>query len=336
MRKFGFGILVGFGGTFASLLGIFLIAYLFAPNQVPPPAITPIAQIDEKLQFIRDNPQIDPHILAVGSSITFRQLAGDEFRNVAGGRQHFLNGGVVQLQVDETKQFADFYLDNYHNVETVLMLTGLPDFKDCSTEHEPMLDPGPARGFSFERYPSVLYYLRYFSPQRYIRGALQHDQRTTPFYGDLYIDEFGSGPVKITKGTNLGLRYGAIDIDPACIDAMAKFAKDVGARGVHFVIVFAPIHPDYRATYRDSTKQLEQVIATVRKRVVSEKTYVLDLHASAQFDADDFYDAFHLVWAGARVLSEIIVTDLEHLHTDNALAAHGRIANTQPDSQKAR
>ena len=331
MKRFGLGILAGFGGTFAALFGLFLCIYLLAPDRVPPPAITPISQIDEKLQFIRDNPEIDPRILAVGSSITFRQLAGEEFRNVAGGRQHFLNGGVVQLQVDETKQFADFYLDNYRNVETILMLTGLPDFQDCSSAHEPVLDPDSARGFSFDRYPSVFYYFRYFSPQRYLRGAMMDDSRRAPFYGDHYIDEFGSGPVKVAAGTNLGLRYGAIDIDASCIDAMAKFANDVAARGVHLVVVFAPIHPDYRAAFPGSVGALEKVVAAVRKRVSGSDTYILDLHASAQFDADDFYDAFHLVWPGAQILSDIIVTDLEHLHTDNAMAAYGHVADTRAD-----
>jgi hypothetical protein len=335
MRKFGLGILVGFGGTFAGLLVLFFGVYLFAADRLPAPAITPIAQIDEKLQFIRDNPQIDPRILAVGSSITWRQLAGDEFRNAAGGRQHFLNGGVVHLQVDDTQQFANFYLDNYPNVETVLMLTGLPDFQDCSSDHQPMFDPDSARGFSFERYPSVLYYLRYFSPQRYARGLLNGAEQRVPFYGDHYIDKFGSGPVKLADGATLGLRYGAMGADSACIDAMEKFAKDIAARGVQLFVVFAPIHPEYRNTYRQSIKELEKVIAEVRKRIVGEKTFVLDLHASAQFDAKDFFDAFHLVWPGAQILSEIIVTDLEHIHTDNDMAAHRRLATTGSEPSRA-
>ncbi|MCD6073252.1 MAG: hypothetical protein K0Q70_135 [Rhodospirillales bacterium] len=335
MRTFGLGILTGFASTFAGLLLVFFVFFLVAPDRVPPPAITPISQIDEKLQFIRDNPQIDPRILAVGSSITWRQLAGDEFRNVAGGREHFLNGGVVHLQVDETHQFADFYLDNYSNVQTVLTLTGLTDFKDCTSKREPMLDPDSARGFAFDRYPSLLYYLRYFSPQRYVRGAMMDSERRAPFYGDHYIDEFGSGPVKLEKGTNLGLRYGAIATDPACIDAMAEFAEGIAGRGVQLVIVFAPIHPDYRKAFPNSIKELEQIIAEVRKRVAGGKTFVLDLHASAQFDAEDFFDAFHLMWSGAQILSEIIATELEHLHTDKALAGHSRLANTEPKSPNA-
>jgi hypothetical protein len=335
MRNFGFGILTGFGSTFAALLGLFFIVYLFAPDRIPAPAITPISQIDEKLQFIRNNPQIDPRILAVGSSITFRQLAGNEFRNVAGGRQHFLNGGVVHLQIDETKQFADFYLDNYPNVETVLMLTGLPDFEDCTSEHEPILDVDSARGFSFDRYPSIFYYFRYFSPQRYLRGAMMDGKHRAPFYGDHYLDTFGSGPVKVAEGTDLGLRYAAIEVDPACVDAMVTFAQDVATRGVHLVIVFAPVHPDYRKAFPDSIRQLEKAISTVRTRIGGGETFLLDLHASAQFDAKDYYDAFHLVWSGAQILSEIIVTDLEHLHTDNAMAAYGHLADTAPQPPKA-
>ena len=334
MRNFGFGILAGFVGTFAGLFGLFFAVFLFAPDRVPPPAITPIAQIDQKLQFIRDNPQIDPRIIAVGSSITFRQLAGDEFRNVAGGRQHFLNGGVVHLQVDQTQQFADFYLDNYPKIETVLMLTSLPDFEDCSSDREPMLDPDSARGFSFDRYTSVLYYMRYFSPQRYARGAMDRAERHTPFYGDLYIDEFGSGPMKAAEGKSLGLRYGPLEIDPACIDAMERFADEMARRSVQLAIVFAPIHPDYRAALPQSMAELKRAIAEIQKRVSDENTFVLDLHASAQFGPNDFYDAFHLVWSGAQTLSDLIVTDLEHLHTDNAMATHGQAAAT-PHSNKA-
>jgi len=335
MRNFGIGILAGFVGTFGGLFGLFFAVLLFAPDRVPPPAITPIAQIDQKLQFIRDNPQIDPRIVAVGSSITYRQLAGDEFSDIAGGRQHFLNGGVVHLQVDQTRQFADFYLDNYPNIETVLMLTSIPDFEDCSSEREPMLDPDSARGFSFDRYPSVFYYLKYFSPQRYVRGAMGRAERQTPFYGDLYIDEYGSGPMKARKGQSLGLRYGAFEIDPTCIDAMERFATDMARRGVQLAIVFAPIHPEYRAKLPQTMTEFERAIAEIKERVADEKTFLLDLHASAQFKPQDYYDAFHLVWSGTQALSDIIATNLERLHADNATAARRSPAD-KPQSEKAR
>jgi len=334
MKKFGFGILTGFAGTIAGIAGVFFIIYIFARDRLPAPALTPIVQIDEKLNFIRNNPQIDPHILAVGSSITFRHLNGNAFRNVAGGRLHFLNGGVVHLQIDETEDLTNFYLDNYPHVRTVLMLTGLPDFEDCSSQREPMLDPDSARGFSFERYPAVFYYLRYFSPQRYVRGIMEFEERRTPFYGDIYIDEFGSGPVKVRKGTDYGLRYGEIDIDPACVDALVRFAEDLDQRGKDLAVIFTPIHPEYREQFPASVDALTHVIAEVQKRV-PDTTFVSDMHKNAGFVSQDFYDAFHLVWAGAQRLSDIIVVDLEHWHTDNAIAAYNTDDRRQP-LQKSR
>jgi hypothetical protein len=103
---------------------------------------------------------------------------------------------------------------------------------------------------------------------------------------------------------------------------------------VQLAIVFAPIHPAYRAALPQSMAELKRAIGEIQKRVSDENTFMLDLHASAQFGPHDFYDAFHLVWSGAQTLSDLIVTDLEHLHTDNAMATHGQAPAT-PHSNKA-
>src|SRR3546814_18566499 len=65
------------------------------PESLPAPAISRLVQIDEKLRFLRQHPGLDPEVLAVGSSITWRQIDGDAFStSVDGDDGRFLNGGT--------------------------------------------------------------------------------------------------------------------------------------------------------------------------------------------------------------------------------------------------
>lgn len=312
LKLFGIGILAGFAALVGGLTAVGVAIAHFAPQNMPAPAISTLVHMDEKLRFIRERPALDPTILAVGSSVTWRQVAGGAFDAVAGSTGGFLNGGTALLQVHQTRTMARFYLDHFPNVQTLLVLVSLPDFSDCTTQPEHLVAQEDAARYTFDDWPAAYFYFRYVSPQRYLRTAMTLPERRMPLAGDLYLDAHGSGPVQVPDNRKRGLRYGRIARDPACVAALNGLVADTEARGVQLVLVFAPIHPDYRTRYPADMAWLGetagQVAADAKRN--GNKTVVLDFIRDPTFAKNDFYDAFHLQWNAVKVLSKRIVGSL--------------------------
>lgn len=325
LKLFGIGILAGFVALVGGLTAVGVAIARFAPENMPAPAISSLVHMDEKLRFIRERPALDPTILAVGSSVTWRQVAGGAFDAVAGGGG-FLNGGTALLQVHQTRTMARFYLDHFSNVRTLLVLISLPDFSDCTIQPERLVALEDADRYAFGDWPAPYFYFRYVSPQRYLRTAMTLPERRTPLTGDLYLDAHGSGPLQVSDTMKRGLRYGKIAHDPACIAALDGLIADTNARGVQLVLVFAPIHPDYRMRYPADTAWLSGVASRVAAAVKrgGKKTTVLDMIRDQTFAGQDFFDAFHLQWNAVKVLSERIVGALR---AASDFEKKGKIAN---------
>jgi len=202
--------------------------------------------LDEKLRFLRRNEHFDPRILAVGSSITWRQIAGKFFEDITPGSGGFLNGATGYLKIHQTIDLLEFYLRHYDDIDTVLLFTGPPDFENCSTEPARLLDHGDAASYAFGQAPSFYFYFRYFSPQRYLRSTMTLARLSRPLIGELYLDRYGSSPLEVPASMLVGLRYGETDYDPACAEALEGLPASLEARGVKLIVVFSPIHPQYR------------------------------------------------------------------------------------------
>lgn len=314
IRFFGFGILTGLGAVFGSILAVGAGLATFAPESMPAPAISSLVHIDEKLRFMREHPDYKPNILAVGSSVTWRQLSGEAFGSVDGGDETaFLNGGTAHLQVHQTRAMSRFLLDHYPSVGTLLVLLSLPDFKNCTSEPEHLFPPRDAARYAFGNWPAVYFYLHYVSPMRYVRTAMTLADRKAPLIGDLYLDDYGSGPLQVPEEKQRGLRYGRIEPDAACVAALEALVAETAERGVRLLLVFSPIHPGYRERHPASVEWLggvaRRVAAAARAKEVDTK--VLDLRRHSGFEEGDFYDAFHLQWRAVRELSATLAASME-------------------------
>jgi len=309
LKAFSFGIAAGFAAAFAGIASLFGAVGALWPDRLPPPAISRLAVIDEKLRFLRDRPELDPEILAVGSSITWRQLSGAEFERDGGAR--FLNAGMVKLKTHHTATMAEFFLDRYRRVDDLVTLVSLPDFEDCSDDAALMFDPDDALRYAFDGWPESYFYLRYFDLRRYVRTARTLAEKRIPLTGELYIDDYGSGPIQLSRELDLGLRYGDIYPDPRCTAALVALAQKAAARGVDVTIVFSPIHPDYRDLYPVSMQAMEQLVAEVREGASAHGAKVISLFDDPRFVAHDFYDAFHLQWDAVDELSRVVAAALQ-------------------------
>lgn len=305
MKRFGYGILTGFLAVFGGLMLLFAAVPIIAEARAPAPPISSLVHIDEKLRFLREHPALAPTVLAVGSSVTWRQLAGDAFKELAGGPNRFLNGAVAHLQIHQTRALTRFYLAHYRSVRDVLVMVSLGDFEDCSEEPRNLFPPRDAARYTFGGWPALYFQLRYFSPGRYVQTLMSLEQRRTPFTGDLYLDRYGSGPVELPEDVDLGLRYDSFETDPACIDELIGLARDVRERGAHLALVFTPIHPKYRALHADDVHGLREVAARLDQEAeqFGDSLQVFDLMDVPEFQGDAFYDALHLQWPAVQRLS---------------------------------
>lgn len=308
MKRFALGIAAGAVAVFGGLATAYGALATVWPESLPAPAISRLVQIDEKLRFIRTHPEMDPEILAVGSSITWRQIDGRAFNPADEGPGGFLNGGAGLLNIHQTRDMLEFYLDRFARVGTVLILTGPPDFADCTRQPAALLDHEDAGAYAFEEWPAAYFYFRYFAPQRYLRTALSLADRRTPLLGDLYLDPYGSSPLEVPKAMQRGLRYGPIDPDPACTTALVQLSHRLTARDLKLVVVFAPVHPDYRRQHPAVLDWLDSAARDVEAATPSDDTRVVRLSHAAEFAPDDFYDAFHLQWSAVQRLSGMIAS----------------------------
>jgi hypothetical protein len=74
MRRYWVGNVAGAVACLGVIAGA--IAYLSHVKRMPAPAMTLVQHLDEKLRYLRDHPEFTPELVAVGSSIAWRQLDG--------------------------------------------------------------------------------------------------------------------------------------------------------------------------------------------------------------------------------------------------------------------
>lgn len=192
-------------------------------------------------------------------------------------------------------------------------MASLPDFGDCTTEPENLVALDDAARYAFDDWPAAYFYFRYVSPQRYLRTAMTLAGRRTPLTGDLYLDAYGSSPLQVPDGKKRGLRYDEISRDPACVAALDGLIADTRARSIQLVLVFPPIHPDYRSRYPAEIAWLSGVATRVaaKEKQQERKAVVLDMIRDPSFAKNDFFDAFHLQWNAVKALSARIAASLE-------------------------
>ena len=307
MLRYFAGCLVGVFATLAGLGVLYWGVGRYGPQYLPPPAISRLEQLDDKLRFLRQRPFLDPQILAVGSSITWRQLDGREL--VSPGEEfRFFNGGTAFLKAHQTGAMLDWYLRRYRHIETVVHLTALPDFDDCSSTPARLFDPADATAYAFESAPEWPFYLKYFTPLRYARTGRNYPRDHAEFVGGNWLDPFGSSPLHLPGDRN-DLHYGPLtNIDSACLESIAQMAAELAARGTRFIVVFAPVNPEYRIKYPQSDLTSRALVERVTSVVAPHGTLVINAYDDPRFTRADFFDAFHLQDHAVRRLSKHIAS----------------------------
>ena len=298
-RRYYLGLLGGALATFAMIVAsLQLLAWT---DRLPAPPITKVEFLDEKLRFLRERQDLDPTFVLVGSSMALRQFDGRPFASRLGQKQ-VLNGASTLINVHQTRFLTSFYMEHLPKLQTIALMVGPPDFENCTTTPAKLFDAEDASSYAFKQHIAAPLYLRYFAPVLYLRRVRNLHERRVPLRGEFWMDEYGSSPLQWTPEMIRGLRYEALKFDRSCVDRLLQLVGEIKAKGIRPVVVFSPIHPEYRRKYPETTQRLREVGGKVGAEL-REGVDFFDMSES-DFEAADFFDAVHLQWTAVQRYSD--------------------------------
>lgn len=315
MNRFSNGILTGLGMVPAGLLAAYFAVAILWPDRLPAPAISRLAVVDEKFRWLRERPGLDPWVVAVGSSMAMRHLDGKTIDAAAGRQGAFFNGGVGFANIPQSRELARFYVRHFAGVETMLMLVGLPDFVGCKEEVQGLFDPEEAERYASGRWPSAYFYLRHFSPTRYLKAVLASPT------GRIGPDANGSELRHIPPERMRGLRYGPLNLDPSCLEPLQAMGRELRDAGIVQKVVITPVNPGYWHAYPAMDEAARKLRSGVKAALAEAGAEILPVYKEGEFSAKDFYDAFHLQRDSAIRLTQRIA---EHMGIGPRVGATAR------------
>ena len=290
--------------TFLALGALGLLGMLYVLNAIgslPPPPVTATYCIDEKFKFLAERDLEDADLLAVGSSVTWRNLDMRPFvaRGVA---ERPLNAAPCYLHMDQIAYLTRFLLDHLHRVKTVVSVVAPRDFAQCNEAERDFFAPERARSYVFDGRSPLAIYLANFRPIPFLRDAMTiAEKRSSPkAHGPLFMDSYGSGPIEGRSDWTAPPRF-----DDKCFDALADFQAMLADRGVRLVLVSFPSSPDWLAEHDPQGDVTREFESRLRAALKSDDSLFRSSAAFA-FESSRYFDYVHLQWEGAQKFSSTV------------------------------
>ena len=99
--------------------------------------------------------------------------------------------------------------------------------------------------------------------------------------------------------------------DAACVTALVELSEAMNERGINLVLVFPPLHPEYREAYPNAVPAICRIAREVELATRRHNTDLLVLPRDADFGGEDFFDAFHLQYTAVKRLSAQVARRVE-------------------------
>jgi hypothetical protein len=278
-------VVTGFGAILAALDRV---------GMLPPPPLTANACMDEKFKFLAERDLKGVDLIAVGSSVTWRNLDMTAFKR-KGLADRPLNAAPCYLHISETAYYAEFLLDHLPDVKTVVSVVAPRDFERCVAPKDAFFSAPLAGAYLFAGMPAFPLYLLNFVPHKFVRNVFRIEQwRNDPNQAEsLVMDEYGSGPLHTVTSW---LPEPAVA--EMCFQALAELERLVLARGAVLVVITFPLQPEWRSRYDPQGTFVKSFETRVRSALTAPSTQFISgsqepsgplLHA----------DAVHYVWDSA-------------------------------------
>jgi hypothetical protein len=298
-------------GTAVALLSLSMLglAGLGLFGLRPPPQLSNNLCLDQKLDWLRGHPIEAPTVLAVGSSVTWRNFDAAAVPEAAGGQAVPLNAAFCGLRMNQIAFTAEYFLARMPSVRDVLTIVAPLDLAACSTHETDVFEPADVDDYVYRRRWRYIYYLKYFDPIILAKNVwITYDQRTGKLPLDAAVfDRYGGGPLD-TPISRETLVYGELPgVDPQCLSALHRLATRLTASGRRLVVVVEPMSPEWIRQYDPEGTGIGQLVDDVRGALTGTSASLWIPGTDLPLRSDAFIDAIHLRWSAARVFSRAIV-----------------------------
>ena len=290
-RRFLLVFLGLFLGGIGALAGLHMA--LARRALLPPPPLAATDCIDGKLALLRDAPLEDRTLIAVGSSVTWRNLdMGLLERRLPGVRAY--NAAPCFLHVDQTAFLTGLLLERAPRLRTVLTVMAPRDFESCGPQDAAFVDEDLARAYLAGQVPGWLPYLTGFRPLYLAREALTRWRGTSLSPEDAMTDPLGSS-ILVRPASY----QPAPVLDPDCFAALRGFDAMLADRGVTLVVATLPAKPEWSRLYDPQGRLVRDWTQAVTEALGGDVRRVIDGRALPWPDAR-FADAAHLLYPNHR------------------------------------
>lgn len=307
--------------VFLALGVLALLALLYGLKEsgsLPAPPVTATYCIDEKFKFLAEHNIADADLIAVGSSVTWRNLDMRPFIE-RGLAERPLNAAPCYLHIDQVAFYTAFLLDHLDQVETVVSVVAPRDFADCNEPERAFFSRERAARYVFEGDSPLPLYFTNLRPISFVRDALGTAERRTnsAAHGPLVMDPFGAGPiVGRAEWTEIP------QLDERCFSALARFEAMLAARGLRLVLVSFPPSPGWRGQ-NDPEGTLTRGFEARLRATLAEPGSLFLASAPFVFEEPSYFDYVHLQWPAARVFSAAVAERLAARWDERQAAPRG-------------
>jgi len=299
---------LGYLIAFLALGAVTFLAMLYglkAADSLPAAPLTGTYCIDEKFKFLAEQDLENTDLLAVGSSVTWRNLDLRPF--VTGGlSKHPLNAAPCYLHMHQMVFLTEFLLDRLSTVQTLISVVAPRDFENCSEADRAFFSPEQATPYIFRGASPLVIYATNFRPIQLIRDASRVEERRSKprSVGPLVMGPYGSGPIEGTSDWTPAPLF-----DDKCFDALAEFDKMLASRGVKLIVVSFPLSPKWHSRY-DPEGDVERTFEARLRASLSHDGSTFISSRSFSLDRSLYFDAVHFQWPAAQAFSSLVADRL--------------------------
>ncbi|WP_152048259.1 hypothetical protein [Aureimonas psammosilenae] len=277
-----------------------LMLTLAAAKSLPAPPLTGTSCIDEKFKFLANNKLDDVDFIAVGSSLTWRNVDVRAFEQ-HGLAKKAVNAAPCFLQISQTAFLTDFLLSKMPSVSTVLAVVAPRDFENCNAPQDSFFSVDQAAPYIFDKSSPATIYARNFRLIGFLTDAASvREARTRPdSLNNLVIDAKGGGPIEVKSSW-----LPAPKLDDACFDSLRELERVVNGGGAKLLVVSFPQSPSWGQTHDPAGVIRADFDARIRRALSDRAMFISQdvFHASE----DAYADAVHLTWQIAQQFSQAI------------------------------
>jgi hypothetical protein len=264
------------------LLGAVVLVSLQSAGRLVAPPLVGTTCIDEKLTLLRTRNLASIRTMAIGSSVTWRNL---DMASSGLDPREAINAAPCLLYVHQTSFLAETLADMMPKLRNVITIVAPRDFESCGPEQREIFDPALGRAFLSGRIPSWMPYLVNMKSSYFARNvrSLPDERRTV-----LAFDEYGSTPLL----KPLSLRP-PLSFDERCFSAFHSYAESMAARNIHLVVATLPVMGAWSNELDPSGAIIERWTKKIIAAIGDRATFV-DGRALT-FADDQFADPMHLL-----------------------------------------